>query len=373
MKNSFEWKKDINNKVVEKRERIAKRNAQMRTISGMSLALLVCLGCSVAVVRFSKINQPPVDTINNGIMTIPNFTDYTFPSETVQNTTDGKGVMTITVPPETEPPQTDDSGVMTIPSFPHTYPGGTGKSPGVVENSTDLPYYTGIPSDNTEDYLYEKTEEIGNPSYTGQEPDWYPPDWQPPSTSPDIEVITTTVEPPSGAFRYAKHIVNQIFPSPLYYPTAVEQKLTFAEALSYFGLDDFNVAPALRTSVEYHISFADEYTFLVDESVTNERIILRDAVIVNYVSENTEEYFELSIGLVCLPYDWGFTTSEDGFFNYRNVEVLCGYIGANGISAELIVADFEYNGIKYRFCGHNVTEKEYLSCLYTVIDCLFRK
>lgn len=355
MKNSFEWKKDIDNKIKLKKEQIAKRNAQMRFAYAMSFAVLLCVASSVAVVRFAKINQPAVDTDNDGIMTIPNLTDYTFPSYTYND-------------------NTQDNGIATIPSFPHiTDPENSDNSPGVGENSTDLPYYTGIPSVNTEDYLYEKTEEIGNPSYTGQEPNWYPPDWQPPTTSPDIEVITTTVEPPSGAFRYAKHIVNQIFPSPLYYPTAVEQKLTFAEALSYFGLDDFNVAPALRTSVEYHISFADEYTFLVDESVTNERIILRDAVIVNYVSENTEEYFELSIGLVCLPYDWGFTTSEDGFFNYRNVEVLCGYIGANGISAELIVADFEYNGIKYRFCGHNVTEKEYLSCLYTVIDCLFRK
>ena len=73
------------------------------------------------------------------------------------------------------------------------------------------------------------------------------------------------------------------------------------------------------------------------------------------------------------PYDWLFTTENNADLVYRDVTVRCGYLNASGISAELIVADYEFNGIKYRFSGHNVTEKEFLSCLYTVIDCLFRK
>lgn len=344
MKNSFEWKKDINNKVVEKRERIAKRNAQMRTISGMSLALLVCLGCSVAVVRFSKINQPPVDTINNGIMTIPNFTDYTFPSVTVQNTTDGKGVMTITVPPETEPPQTDDSGVMTIPSFP------------TFTAAPDTEDGSGKATGDTGDYP------TSHPVYTGVDP-------YPVTTGGDAFETTST----NSNRLQVDEIINRAFPEKLQFPDATEYTKTFAMALEYYGLSDLNIAPSLRGGAVYRIDFSDNYTFLVDDNSGSFGIVVRDDITVNYVSDDNDAYYQLSMGCVSLPYDWMFTTAENNTFEYRGVEVKTGYINGNGIGAELIVADYEYNGIKFRFSGYNVTEKEYLSCLYTVIDCLFRK
>ncbi len=353
MKNSFEWKKDIENKVAEKRERIAKRNAQMRSISGISLAVLLCMGCSIAVIKFSKINHPPVETTNDGIMTIPSFSDYTIPAIS-------------------DPAYDTNSGVMTIPSFPDSdhpsYTAGCDVTTGAV--ATDHPYYTAIPPIYTDEDPYPMTGDstgysTSYPIFTGDDP-------YPVTTCPDA-VIWTTLQGQESGFRYAERIISQAFSEPKQYPHATEYTKTFAMALEYYGLSDWNIPPVLRTDINYHINFAENYTFLANDNGGMFGVVIRDDITVDYLSVHPEVYYQLSMGRVTVPYDWVFATAENGSFEYKGINVRCGYLNGDGISAELIVADYEYNGIKFRFTGHNVIEKEFISCLYNVIDCLFRK
>ncbi len=353
MKNSFEWKKDIDDKVAIKRESIMRRNAQLRSISGITLAFLLCLGCSVAVVRFSKINHPPVDTSNDGIMTIPSFSDYTFP--TVTSTADDT-----------------NNGVMTIPSFPDsTYPYDTGVSAGTTaEDGTDLPYYTAMPPAYTGDDPYPMTGDSGE--YQTSHPILTSDDIYPVTTVSD-EVIWTTLKDQETGFRFAERIISQAFPEKMVFPNATEYKKTFAMALEYYGLSDLNIPPRLRTDIDYRIDFADNYTFLANDNGGMLGVIVRDDITVNYLSVHPQVYYQLSMGRVTVPYDWVFTTAENSTLEYRDIKIKCGYLNGDGISAELIVADYEYNGIKFRFTGHNAIEKEFISCLYNIIDCLLRR
>ena len=338
MKNSFEWKKDIEDKVSQKREQIAYRNARIRSLSAVSFAVLLCACCSVAVVRFSRINQPPVTAGNDITSTSPD--KYDVLKDTMGDSLAAAG-------------DTDAVG-------------------------TELPSYTAADlitgSDTNAEPPYEIT---GGVTYvpstesvvTGKDVEDYP-------VTTGVDVYPETTAPPSqsGAFRFAKKIISQAFPEKLQFPNAYEYEKTFAMALEYYGLTDFNIPPSLRCNVEYRIDYADRYTFLADgDGGELSRIIVRDDITVYYVSDQPGVCYQLSIGKVTVPYDWVFTTADNSSFEYRDITVRCGYLNADGTKAEMIVADYEYNGIKFRFTGHNVIEKEFISCLYNVIDCLFRR
>ena len=342
MKNSFEWKKDIDDKLAERRELISKRNAQLRSLSGISLAVLLCLGCSVAVIRFSRINQPAVEGTGDSLTNPTSQTETTSPYPLYADTGFGDCIK----PSYTAAVGTTRDEVKDLPLYTAAAPSDTGMYP----IGTGECVITGGSSD---------------PVYTGE-------DIYPSTTGPDA-VIWTTLADQEYKFRYARQIINQAYPEKLHFPDATEYEKTFASALEYYGLSDFNIAPVLRTDIDYRIDFADSYTFLADDNGGQLGIIVRDDITVNYVSVNPEVYYQLSMGYVTVPYDWVFTTAESSTLEYRGIKVNCGYLNGDGFSAELIVADYEYNGIKFRFTGHNVIEKEFISCLYNVIDCLFRR
>ena len=345
MKNSFEWKKDIESKVATKRAAIAKRNTQLRAFSGVSLAAAFCICCGVAVVRFSNINQPPISGTSDSVMTIPSFPDHPVTLDTTGN----NGT---TVP-------NDTVGVMTIPSY------------------TEGPAYTGMgdtPTGEITVYDPKNTEwQISQPIYTGVDP--YP------TTTGGI--ITT--EPPvtgelpiTGAFRVIREIDKVVNGAPLYVPAdrMVKYRKTFSEALRYYGLSEFAIPSMLTEGSTYKIDEFEyvEFISMKDENGMGE-LPVSDDITVRYSGTSISDaaFYELSMGMIKPPYDCLYVYDENSTFNYRGIKVDCGYLNSNGATAELIVADFEYNGVIFRFKGHYSTEKTFIKFLYNIIDSLFTR
>jgi len=350
MKNSFEWKKDIEDKVKAKRAAMAKRNAQLRSITGVSLAAVFCLGCGIAVVRFSNVNQPPVAGTSDSIMTIPSHPDEPIPPVTTgANTTD-----------------TDNTGVMTIPSFTdgpaYTQAGGTGICVPPTEELTGS--LTGYDPRDTEDH-------ISQPIYTGVDP-------YPMTTGPLVTEYPTTTEVPNvGSFRVIKEIGNIVNGSPMYVPAdrMVKHRKTFSEALRYYGLSEFAIPNVLTFGNAYAMDQFEyvEFISMKDENGMGE-LPVSDAITVRYSPMTSDiSFYELSMGMIRAPYDCMYVYDENSTFNYRDIAVKCGYLKASGAVAELIVADFEYNGVIFRFQGHYSTEKTFISFLYSIIDGLYTR
>lgn len=338
MKNSFEWKKDIEYKVTEKKERIAYRNKQLRSLASVSLAVMLCVGCSVAVVRFSRINKPATEYPNDGIMTAPSYTGNLVDETTAANST--------------------DYGVMTVPSFP---------------DRTDEPAFTADRSDT----------EL--PEYTAATPDFTEMDTEYPMTHPiytdyDPYATVTTCPPDVGTpidticIPYFTEISEKISSAPLKIDDdkKVIYRKTLKMALEYYGLSEFSLPLSMVSGGEYLCKPEDGVDFIALKTGDGTgEIIVRDVLSVWYASNNTPSEFELSIGKECAPYDWTF--EDEGIANYapKGIEIKLGQINGDNNGADLLVADFTYNGLKFRFTGYDSSYKDFVIFLNNIIDGLF--
>lgn len=217
---------------------------------------------------------------------------------------------------------------------------------GVMKSMWKAPQTPPVQTPVTEEYNTEKTQE------TAAETDKIDAQTEPARDLPrSVKPGSTTQNNafPDRKLYYVNPIINTVSGAPLYRDPKLHYKENWdnKKTAEYFEINLSNISPKCKYigAEEHTVTFKNDGTLVEDRA--------------DFAYNLGGGKVIISSSKLGVPYDCIYKTSEDKTTNVSGVDILMmgKEYSANGY--ELLVADFEFNGVYYRVIGENVDIKDF--------------